>query len=86
MTRLRPASQVAAQVIDGRQHAHAIGQFRFNVGAVAEVLGNGRSHFVHAFLQRRAQATQIGFALVERGALRLPGTAQGVQDGGEVGG
>ncbi|MNI47526.1 hypothetical protein D3C73_1020520 [compost metagenome] len=86
MTRLRPASQVAAQVIDGRQHAHAIGQFRFDMGAVAEVLGNGRSHFVHALLQRLAQAAQVGFALVQRRTLGLPGAAQGVQDGGEVGG
>ncbi len=83
--RLRPAPQVAAQVVDGRQHAHAIGQFRFGVGAVAEVLGDGLGHLVQAWLQRLAQAAQVGFALVERRALRLPGTAQGVQDGGEVG-
>ncbi|MNN09600.1 hypothetical protein D3C81_1224870 [compost metagenome] len=86
MTRLRPAPQVAAQVIDGRQHAHAIGQFRFDVRAVAEVLGDGRSHFVHARLQRLAQAAQVGFALVKRRALGLPCTAQGMQDDGEVGG
>ncbi|MNC75712.1 hypothetical protein D3C75_1272970 [compost metagenome] len=56
------------------------------MGTMAEVLGDGRSHFVQAVLQRRAQATQVGFALVERGALGLPGTAQGMQNGGEVGG
>ena len=82
--RLRPAPQVAAQVIDGRQHAHAIGQLRFHVGAMAEILGDGLRHFVQAWLQRLAQAAQVSFALVQRRALRLPGAAQGVQEGGEV--
>ncbi|KAG0760906.1 hypothetical protein G6F22_019013 [Rhizopus arrhizus] len=83
--RLRPAAQVAAQVVDGRQHAHAIGQLRFGVGAVAEVLGDGLRHLVQARLQRLAQAAQVGFTLVEGGALSLPRAAQGVQDGGELG-
>ncbi len=35
--RLRPAPQVPAQMVDGREHAHAVGEFRFDVGAMAEL-------------------------------------------------
>ena len=83
--RLHPSTQVAAQVVDLVEHGHAVGDARLVQRTVAEVIGDGALHLLHASLECFAQTLQVLLALRTIRLACLPGIAQALQGGGEVG-